>query len=194
MTSDKFDLKTLQFRIQELKQETEESAHLTYDIINCLLVRHSLVKMISENQKFDSVPESITEKIKNGVLPTKEEISTLDPETQDSLIKQLIWICGMGTIAWQCEHWDEGVMGSDNPFEVIISMCDVDEGHYTATYLITAFTLLLGHIPSPHLIEVLTNNYASDEDSLDSTSQIFNELCISILSRYNEDREMYELN
>lgn len=194
MTSEKFDLKTLQSRIQQLKRETEETVCLTYGILECLFIRHGLREIISSEQNFDNVPEEIVDKIKNGELPSKEDLSTLDVETQDSLIKQLVWICGMGTIAWQCENWNEEVMGGENPFEVIISMCDVDEGHYAATYLITAFTLLLGHIPSPHLIVVLTNNYSSEPECLNSTLEIFNELCISILSRYNEDREMYELN
>lgn len=193
MNSDKFDLKSLQSRIQELKQESEESSYLTHNIIECLFLRHNLEGMISENQEFDSVPEEIIQKIKSGEIPSKEELAALGVETQDALIKQLIWICGMGTIAWHSENWNEEMKGLDNPFEVIVSMCDVDEGHYAATYIIAAFTLLLGHIPSPHLIETLTNNYSCEQESLDSTIQIFNELCISIISRYNEDKEMYEL-
>lgn len=191
MNPDTFNLKTLQSRIQKIKEESEETSYLTYDIIECLFVRHNLAGILSQKQEFDGVPEEIVEKIKSGILPSKDELSTLSVESQDILIKQLVWICGMGTIAWYSRKWEED--GLDSPFKFIASMCDVDEGHYAATYLIAAFTLLLGHIPSPHLIETLTNNYSSTQESLDSTIEIFNELCISIISRYNEDREMYEL-
>lgn len=191
MMEDKFDIKELQKRIAEVKQENQITAKFTHQYLECLIKRHDLVNILHEDQEFDNVPESITDSLKKGEIPSEEQLSIMDTETQDYLLKDCVYMCGMGAIAWYCENLPEYEGIEPSPFDEILSMPNISPGHHTASYIVSALTLLMADLPSQDLIESLTNNFDSSEEQLEKNLEFFNELCLSIVKRYIEDQEYY---
>lgn len=195
MSQDKFDIKSLQKRIQEIKTENEHGITFTQEFLKCLFERHNLKEIIHEDQEFEDVPELIVEKIKNGQVPEYHEIALMDIDTQDHLLKDCVWMCGMGAIAWYSQNLEEykDLEEEEKPFNQIIKMPDMGIGYHSASFLIAAFTMLMADVPSEELIVTLTNNFSDDEKQVEKNFELFNELCLGIYRRYEEDLSMYEL-
>lgn len=189
MSTENFDIKALQNRIAELKEESEKSVDFTYEFIECLIKRHDLVQIIHEEHEFEDVPQEITDLIKKGEVPSKELLSMLDIDTQDGLIKDLVWVCGMGAIAWYSENDPTYEDADPKPFDEIIEMPNVSPGHHSASYIIAALALLTGGIPSQPLIIAITNDFDCTEEQMYRNAFYYSDFCFSILRRYKEDIE-----
>lgn len=188
--NDKFDLKELQKRIDEVKEETQRLTQFTREYLECLLKRHSLKEIIYEEHEFEDVPTEITDLLKNGEIPTEDQIAQMDDETQDYLLKECVFICGMGAVAFYCQTEEENEEPTE--FDYIMAMADQSPGHYVAMYLIAAFTLLFARIPSFEMIQLIAKDFDSSEENLQQGLELYNELCLSIYNRYMEDKEFYE--
>lgn len=195
---EKFDIKELQKRITEVKEETKMLNTFTREYLECLIERHDLPNFMEDDYEFEDIPEEIISIIKKGELPTEEQISELDEETQDIFIKECVFLCGISAVSWYCDMEEEIEEEEEDDeedvsiFEIIMEMSNESIGHYTATYIIAALTLLFGKIPSFGLIECMTNNFSSDDEQIDKNMMMFNELCFSIICRYKEDKSYYD--
>jgi hypothetical protein len=193
MMEDKFDIRSLQNRIKEITKESEESSLFSHEFLKCLIERHSLSNIIHEDHEFEDVPDFITEKLVRGEVPTVDQIKLMDVDIQDYLLKDCIWICGMGAISWYSDNLDEYKDIQPSLFEQFLEFPDISAGHYTASFIVTGLTLLMSDIPSQQLIETLTNNFDDSDEQLEKNVVIFNEICHSILRRYQEDLANYKL-
>jgi hypothetical protein len=187
----KFDIKALQNRIAEVKKETEETSEFTQLFLKCLIERHDLTSILDADYNFEDIPDCVMESIRKGEVPSKDSISLMNSEIQDGFIKDCVWICGMGAIAWYCQNDVKYMQLSPTPFDEIIQMPEISPGHHTGSYLIAAFTLLHANIPMQEFIEILTNNFDSSDEQLEKNMELYNELCIDIMRRYTEDLEYY---
>jgi hypothetical protein len=187
----KFDIKALQNRIAEVKKEIEEASEFTQLFLECLIKRHDLPKILDGEYNFDEVPDCVLSDLKDGKIPSKNDLSLMDAESQDYFVKDCVWIAGMGAIAWYCENEEKYQEIKPSPFDEIIKMPDISPGHHTASYLIAAFTLLHADIPMQEFIEILTNNFDCSQEQLESNMELYNELCVAILRRYKEDLNYY---
>ena len=84
----------LQKRILQVKLEEEQTVSFTRDFIECLLTRHDLKDMLEH--EYDDVPQEIMKYIRKGEVPPKEVLEVLDADDQDFLLKDFIFMCGMG--------------------------------------------------------------------------------------------------
>ena len=188
---EKFDIKALQSRIAEVKKETEEVTEFALQFFECLIKRHDLPNILHEDHEFDDTPDEVTEALNKGEVPKKEDLMKMTSEAQDYLIKDCVYMCGLGAISWYGENMPQYEKLDPKPFDEIVSMPDISPGHHTASYIAAALTLLFADIPSQRTIELLTNNFDSSPEQLDENMEFYNELCVTILRRYTEDMEYY---
>jgi hypothetical protein len=190
MMEDKFDIKELQKRIDEVKEHTNNLSRFTTKFLECLIERHDLQSIIYEEQEFEDVPDEITELLKKGEVPSEEQIALMDEETQDYLLKECVFICGMGAVAFYCQTEED----SDEPteFDHILEMTNTSPAHYLAAHLIAALTLLFGRIPSFDMVQLMTKDFDVSEEQIQMSLELYNELCLSIYNRYMEDEEYYD--
>ena len=188
---EKFDIKALQSRIAEVKKETEEMTEFALQFFECLIKRHDLPNILHEDHEFDDTPDEVTEALKKGEVPKKEDLVKMTSEAQDYLIKDCVYMCGLGAISWYGENMPQYEELDPKPFDEIVSMPDISPGHHTASYIAAGLTLLFADIPSQRTIELLTNNFDSSPEQLDENMEFYNELCVNILKRYTEDLEYY---
>ncbi len=188
---DKFDIKALQSRIAEVKKETEETTEFSVEFLDCLLKRHDLANVIHEDQQFDDTPDEVAEALKKGQLPKKEDLSKMSKEAQDYLLKDCVYMCGLGAISWYGDNLPQYEDVDPKPFDEIIEMPDISPGHHTASYVVAGLTLLFADIPSQQMIELLTRNFDNSQEQLEENMELFNEICVMILKRYKEDLEYY---
>lgn len=193
MMEDKFDIRSLQNRIKEITKESEESSLFTHEFLKCLIERHSLNTIIHDEHEFEDVPDFITEKLVQGEVPTVDQIKLMDVDTQDFLLKDCIWICGMGAICWYSDNLEEYKEMDPSPFEHFMELPNISAGHYTASFIATALALLMSDIPSQTLLETLTNNFDNSEEQIEKNMVLFNEICLSVLRRYQEDLANYNI-
>lgn len=191
MMEDKFDIKALQSRIAEVKKESEETTEFTMQFLECLLKRHDLGNVIHDEHEFDDTPDEVNDALKKGELPKKEDLAKMTTDAQDYLIKDCVYMCGLGAISWYGENLPVYEDIDPKPFDEIIQMPDISPGHHTASYLVAAFALLHADIPSQRMIELLTNEFDSSQEQLEANMEFYNELCVTILTRYKEDLEYY---
>lgn len=184
--NDQFDLKSLQTRINDIKKEGQETAEFTEEYITCLMIRHDLEYSIPDDFELEDVPESIFDKLRSGEIPSKEEIMVMDCETQNSLLFELIWLCGMTAVGYYTkdEELDEG---EPSTLETILQMAGVSPGHRLAMYLICVLALLMGQLPSERMIETITNDFADDDDQMQRNIDMFVEWGSAVLTRHQED-------
>jgi hypothetical protein len=156
--------------------------------------RHDLQHAIPDDYDFGDVPESIIQTLRSGDIPTEDEITIIDVDTQNFLCFELVFLCGLcavvrygGTDPVKTENGD-----SDSVWDVIWQMRSLSEHHYIATYIISALTLLMGQIPSQRLSTQMVSNLAEDDNQLQRNMDYFVELCSAILTRYLEDSEYYK--
>jgi hypothetical protein len=188
---DKFDIKALQSRIAEVKKESEETTEFTSEFLECLLKRHDLANVLHEEQEFEDTPDEVTEALKKGEIPKKEDLVKMPTEAQDYLVKDCVYMCGLGAISWYGDNLPEYAEIDPKPFDEIIVMPDISPGHHTASYIVAAMALLTADIPSQRMIELLTNNFDNSPEQLEDNMELYNEICVMILKRYHEDLEYY---
>jgi len=188
---EKFDIKALQSRIAEVKKETEEMTEFALQFFECLIKRHDLPNILHGDHEFDDTPDEVTEALKKGEVPKKEDLMKMTSEAQDYLLKDCVYMCGLGAISWYGENMPQYEDIEPKPFDEIISMPDISPGHHTASYIAAGLSLLFADIPSQRTIELLTNNFDSSPEQLDDNMEFYNELCVTILKRYHEDLEYY---
>jgi hypothetical protein len=193
MMEDKFDIRSLQNRIKEVTKESEESSLFSHEFFKCLIERHSLDTIMDEDHEFEDVPDFITEKLIKGEVPTVDQIKLMDVNTQDYLLKDCIWICGMGAIAWYSDNLQEYKEMDPSPFDHFLELPNISAGHYTASFIATGLALLMSDIPSQQLLEAVTNNYDDSDAQVEKNIVLFNEICLSILRRYQEDLANYKI-
>lgn len=184
-----FDLKLLQSRIDQMKEEGKESSEFLHTYITCLVERHDLFEYIPEDLEIVDIPEQIIQKLIDHEIPSVDDLNALDLANKEWLIIQLVWLSGMGSLAVYCEDTDED--DEESTFDAILSMMDVDEAHYVGVYLVAALTLLMCQIPPLELVERLTNDFSEDPEDIESAKQSFYQLSSGIYSRYNEDVNYY---
>lgn len=184
------DLKSLQSRINEIKKEGSEISDFTIEYLNCLMIRHDLKYAIPDNVEFEDVPESIIQKLRNGEIPTEDEITIMDSDTQNFFCFELIFFCGLYAIARY--GGTEPIEGQDESIcDIVWEMRSMSMAHYMATYIISGLTLLMGQVPSQKFVEQLVDNFSNDENQLKQNMDYFVELASSILTRYMEDKDYY---
>jgi len=188
---EKFDIKALQSRIAEVKKQTEEITEFSLKFLECLLNRHDLKNILYEDHEFDDTPDEVTEALKKGEVPKKEDLSKMTAEAQDYLIKDCVYMCGLAAISWYGDNLPEYENINPKPFDEIIEMPDISPGYHTASYIVAGLTLLFADIPSQRTIELLTNGFDSSPEQLEENMEYFNEICVTILKRYQEDLQYY---
>jgi hypothetical protein len=188
---DKFDIKALQSRIAEVKKENEEATEFAFAYLECLLKRHDLANVLHEEHEFDDAPDEVNQALKKGELPKKEDLSKMTTDALDYLIKDCVYMCGLGAISWYGDNLPEYEDMDPKPFDEIISMPDISPGHHTASYIVAALTLIFSGIPAQRTIELLTNNFDSSPEQLEENMELYNEFCVTIIKRYREDLEYY---
>lgn len=188
---DKFDIKALQSRIAEVKKESEETTEFTMQYLECLLKRHDLGNVLHEDHEFDDTPDEVNDVLKKGELPKREDVAKMTTEAQDHMIKDCVFMCGLGAISWYGENLPQYEGIDPKPFDEIIEMPDISPGHHTASYIVAGLALLFADIPAQRTIELLTHNFDGSPEQLEENMEFYNEICVMILKRYHEDLEYY---
>lgn len=189
-----FDLNSLKSRINDIKKEGEEVSDFTIRYLKCLMDRHDLQHAIPDDYDFGDVPESILHKLRSGEIPTEDEITIMDTDTQNFLCFELVFLCGLCAIVryggTETPQTDDGE--GDSVWNIIWQMRSLSEHHYITTYIISALTLLMGQIPSELLVSQLVSDFAGEAEELQRYVYYFVELSSAILTRYLEDSEYYK--
>lgn len=185
-----FDMSGLNERINKIKEEGEESSDFTREFIQCLMERHDLIHSLPDDFEVEDIPESIFDSLREGEIPTKEELLVIDNDNQNALIFELIWVCGMNAISFYTEDV-EVEEGEPTVFDSILSMLSLSPGHYVGCYLIAVYTLLMCRVPSVEMMEIITDDFNSDPDRLQKNQDIFVEMAAAVLLRWKEDKIYY---
>jgi hypothetical protein len=188
---DEFDLKQLHTLTAFLKAESESTVDSTIEFLECLLKRHGLKNSLSLNKEIeiDGVPDEIIKILRDGEIPTKEDLLPLNSLQQDQLVMSMIWIAGIERIAAYCHDED---LEDESPLEVIIAMRDVSIYHLYGSYLFAALTLLMSIIPSYDYVCSLCNNFEDIPGNDQFIIDRFVEVCLAIKAKYEEDKWFYD--
>ena len=175
--SEEFSLRALNERIEEVKKENEESTDFTYTFLKVLLHRYDLKKCLHDDHIFEDIPEEFLSTLREGKVPSKEEISRLDAPTQDFFLKDCVFICGLAAVQFYSENDDQYKNLEGDTFKEILKMPDMSPGHHTGCYILAALTLLFSDIPDQMMIAAITNNFESSEEQIEANMDYFNMLC-----------------
>lgn len=189
---EELDFSTLHTMAASLKAESETASEFTIDFIQCLMERYNLDTAVFEELELEEIPDEIIKILQDGKIPTKEDLLPLDSDTQNSLVMELIWLCGMQRVAAYCED-EEIEEGDSSTFDKILVMREVSPAHWVGSYLITALTLLMAKVPSEDFIDAITDNFEDSPENLLRITNILIETCGSIYYRYYEDSQYYNL-
>jgi hypothetical protein len=189
--TDSFDMSGLLDLINKIKKEGEKSTEFTLECLQCLLERHDLKYSIHLDFEVVDVPFVILESLRQGILPSKEQICLLDDEVQSNFIAEMIWVCGMNTISYYTRDIPPDEDG-ETVLDQFLVMLEVSESHFIGCYLISALTLLMGNIPSIEMIETITDNFNNNPQHIAKSLEIFYEFIRAIHSRWKEDKLNYE--
>lgn len=187
MSEEIIDLKSLQSRINEIKKEGQESADFTIEYLECLMKRHDLKDSIPDDYELEDVPDSVIDCLRKGEIPTRDQIILMDSDTQNFVLFEMIWLCGMTAISFYTSE-EELEEGEDGTFDIILGMMHISSGHWTACYLICVLSLLMAKVPSEDMISSFTNNFSDDPEQCQKNMNYFIEFASSVLNRYNEDK------
>lgn len=187
---DEFDFKKLNTMTAFLKAESESFSEDTARYIECLILRYELVAAIPDELKIEEIPDEIIDIMRNGLIPTKEDLLPLDKNAQAYLITQLVWLCGMHRIIYYSSL--STIEEDYSKVERIVKMQETSGSQFFASYIYAALALLNCRIATDEYIEALTNNFDDSEENMMRLNLIFCELCESIYLRYHEDFHYYE--
>lgn len=183
---EKFDLSSLQTRINDIKKDGQESADFTIEYLECLMKRHDLGRSIPDDYELEGVPETIFESLRKEEIPSKEEILLMDTDTQNFFLFEMIWICGMTAIGYYTSD-EELEEGEDGTLDSILAMSSVSPGHWSACYLIAVLALLMARVPSEDMIANFTDNFSDTPEQIQKNMDHFIEFSASVLCRHTED-------
>lgn len=110
----------------------------------------------------------------------------MDSETQNSLLFELIWLCGMTAVSYYTKD-EELEEGEPSTVQAIFEMSKESPGHMLAMYLISVLSLLMGQLPSQRMIETITSDYSDDDDQMQRNVDMFIEWGSAVLTRHQED-------
>lgn len=189
-TNEEFDMTLLQTRISEVKKSSEEMADFIQNILECLVNRHNLANVVYEELIFPDIPKNFSMMLMDGVIPSKEQLIPLDEDSLDFMIKYCVLLCGLEKIRFLLLEHDKDGSGEEI-FSSICSMTTLSPGHELGCYVLCALTLLFSSIPSYEFVSSVTNNFDSSEENMNIIRTYFNEICISIMNRYIEDKNFY---
>jgi hypothetical protein len=184
------DFESLQARINEIKKDDEHSANFTIEFIECLMNRHDLKLSIPPSFNIEDLPNSILDTIRKGEIPSIDDISHIDKDTQNELLYELVWFCGMFAIS--CYLYDEEEEGHEYLKE-ILEMSETSMGYSSAFYLVASLSLLISMIPPKSMIDRLTNNLSQDIEQIEINLNNFVQFSSAILMRYREDKRYYNV-
>lgn len=190
--TDSFDMSGLLERINKIKKQGEKSTEFTLECLQCLLERHDLKYSIHPDFEVVDVPLVILESLRQGILPTKEQICLLDDEVQSNFIAEMVWVCGMNAISYYTADVPPDEDG-ETILDQFLVMLEVSESHFVGCYLIAALTLLMSNAPSIEMIETITDNFNNDSAHIEKSQEIFYEYIRAIHSRWKEDKLNYEI-
>lgn len=185
---DLFNAKSLEERINKIRKEGELATEFTLEYLNCLLKRHDLEVSIPEDLVSEKVPSLIYDTLRQGELPSKEQIMLMDNDTQTNFVIELIWLCGLNAISFYTQETGEEFLDS------ILSMMDVSEGHAIGCYLICVLTLLQSCVPSIESIAYMTIEFDNSPENTSKMKDLFLELSYALLLRWKEDQIYYYTN
>ena len=180
------DLKQLNILTANLKKHSESTANYTIELLECLLKRYNLRVSLNSEIEMEDIPDEIIKTLKEGRVPTVEDLLPLDSETQNILIMEMIWFAGMHRIA-SYSHDEDLEEGEPSPIECILAMQDVSMAHSYGSYLFAALALLMSAIPSYDFVNALCNNFEDTPENIKNIINHFVEVVISIHSRHVED-------
>jgi hypothetical protein len=183
---DELDLQKLNTLVASIKADSESASEFTIRFLECLMKRYHLKEALKKTTAIDDIPDDIIKILKEGNIPTKEDLLALDFDTQNFLITEMVWKAGMGkicTYSYDIEQ-EEGIPGI---FECIMAMPDVSTAHWRASYLFAALALLMSTIPSYDMVNSITNNFDNSEENIRYIEDRFVEICRAIYVRYKED-------
>jgi hypothetical protein len=183
-----FNINILEERISKIRKEGELATDLTLEFLQCLLERHDLESSIPEDVNIDLFPSPIYETLRQGELPSKEQLLMMDNDTQINFILNLIWLCGMNAIAYYTE--DSGTEFLDS----LLAMLDVSVGHAIGCYIIAALALIQATVPSIEFVASLTNEFDDSPENYNKMQEYLLELAFSVLHRWREDKIYYQTN
>lgn len=179
------DMSGLMDRINQVKQYDKNATEFNTEFLHCLMERHDLKNAIPIEFEIDNVPSSIIDDLRDGKIPDTDELLKISTDTQNVLLFELLWVCGLSAI-YLNTHDDESE-DNDDYFRSIVAMLDVSPAHYMGAYLTSIFTLLLGKVPSPDFIEIITNNFNCSEEQLNKNKFMISELALGVFLRWKED-------
>lgn len=184
-----FDLKQLHTLTATLKAESESAIGDTIGFIECLQKRHGLSQSLKSNPdiEFEDIPDDIINILRDGEIPTPEDLLPLSSLKQDHLVMGLIWVAGIEKIAAYSYEYEY----DDGPVECILAMRDVSIYHFYGSYLFAALTLLMSSIPSFDYVNSLCNNFQDFPGNDQFIIDRFVEVCMAIKAKYDEDMQWY---
>lgn len=185
------DFKQLNNLTAFLKAESESNADFTISYLECLMNRYNLKSVLTEEFEHDGIPDVIFQILKEGKIPTKEDLLPLDSDTQHLLLREMIWCCGMGRIATY-SYEEENEEGIPKSIDCILAMQDVSDAHLYGSYLFAGLALLMSVVPSYELVNSICNNFEDTPENIQHIVDRFIEVCISIFTRYQEDEWYYD--
>lgn len=188
-----FDMSGLTDRINKIKENGREVTEFNLEFLRCLMTRHCLKDAIPLEFIIDNVPPLVIEKLQDGELPTIEEMLIMSPDTQNTLLFELIWVCGLNAIYINTNDEESELQDNDPPdyFQSIVSMLDVSPAHYMGSYLAAVYTLLMGKVPTVEFIEIITNNFNCSDEQLNKNKFMISELALGLFLRWKEDQFCY---
>lgn len=163
---DEFDFKKLNTMTAFLKAESESFSEDTTRYIECLILRYDLVAAIPDEIKIEEIPDEIIDIIRNGFIPTKEDLLPLDKNGQAYLITQLVWLCGMHRIIYYSSLSTQDEEEDYSKAEELVKMQESSGSHFFASYIYAALALLNCRIASDEYIATLTNNFDNSEENI----------------------------
>lgn len=190
--TDSFDMSGLLDRINKIKKQGEQTSEFTLEFLQCLLERHDLKYAIPPDFEVVDIPSIILDSLRQGELPSKEQLCLLDNEVQNNFLVEMIWVCGMNAIYYYTKDVPPDANG-ETILDSLLVMLDVSQCHFVGCYLIAVMTLLMGNVPSIDIIESLTGNFNNSPEQIIKSQDMFLEFSKAIYSRWKEDKLNYEI-
>jgi hypothetical protein len=184
------DFKQLNKLTAQVKAQSESSSDFTISFLDCLMTRYNLQSCLMANIVLEEIPDDIIQILREGNIPTKEDLLPLDFETQQTLMMEMMWFAGMNKIVYYTAG-EKVDAETPSTSECILAMRDVSNAHFYASYLFAGLTLLMNVVPSYEFVSALTNNF---DNSLENLAFIMDRSCevlSSLHERHTEDLDFF---
>lgn len=183
-----FNLSYLQKKINELKEETNESSEYTIEYLQCLMEDHDLQDSLDEVIEIKEIPDIILNKLRQGDIPSEDDLLSIDAFMQFVLRSELIFACGMHRL--KLLGGEELKEGCEYPMcEVVTRLTEMSPACCGGAYIFMAMLLLTSVIPSPIIIGAMTSNFGESQEEVETSSLVFQELSDNLLDRYRHEKK-----